>query len=150
MKSATTKMKTNRWQFRLPWRCTGMTWAASPNRARPGLHWKPLDASVGQVPTPYRPMVNEFVETTQNTNTINFSARPSALGQPLQVVAHAPNWGDSLNRQTEHHIDDVCGGSCVDAQQISRTPSPTVGNLLGDHHCWNFPMSRISWIGNLS
>ena len=45
-----------------------MTWAASPNRARPGLHWKPLDASVGQVPTPYRPMVNEFVETTQNTN----------------------------------------------------------------------------------
>ena len=46
-------------------------------------------------------------------------------------------------------IDDVCGGSCVDAQQISRTP-PTVGNLLGDHHCWNFPMTRMSWSGNLS
>ena len=46
-------------------------------------------------------------------------------------------------------VDDVCGGSCVDAQQISRTP-PTVGNLLGDHHCWNFPMTRMSWSGNLS
>jgi len=26
-----------------------------PNRARPGLHWKPLDAVIGQVPAPYRP-----------------------------------------------------------------------------------------------
>ena len=23
--------------------------------ARPGLHWKPLDAAIGQVPAPYRP-----------------------------------------------------------------------------------------------
>jgi hypothetical protein len=25
------------------------------DRARPGLHWKPLDATMGQVPVPYRP-----------------------------------------------------------------------------------------------
>jgi hypothetical protein len=32
--------------------------------------------------------------------------------------------------QTEHYGDDVCGGSCVDARQISCT-IPTVGNLWG-------------------
>jgi len=46
-----------------------MTRGALPNRARPGLHWKPLDAAIGQVPAPpAAAMVNEFVETTQNTN----------------------------------------------------------------------------------
>jgi hypothetical protein len=29
--------------------------SASPNRARPGLHWKPLDASIGKLPASYRP-----------------------------------------------------------------------------------------------
>jgi hypothetical protein len=27
----------------------------SPNEAYPGLHLKPLDAAIGQVPAPYRP-----------------------------------------------------------------------------------------------
>jgi hypothetical protein len=27
-----------------------------PDGARPGLHWKPLDAAIGQVPAPYRPV----------------------------------------------------------------------------------------------
>ena len=49
------------------------------------------------------------------------------LGQPLRMAAH------SLKRhhrggQTEHHGDDVCGGSCVDAWQNSRT-IPTVEKL---------------------
>jgi hypothetical protein len=71
MKSAMTKMKANRWQFRLPWQCSGTTRGASPNRACPGLHWKPLDDAIGQVPAciaPAAAMVNEFVETTQNIN----------------------------------------------------------------------------------
>jgi len=55
MKLATTKMKANRWQFRLPWRCSGTTRGASPDKARPGLHWKPLDAAIERVPAPYRP-----------------------------------------------------------------------------------------------
>ena len=42
------------------------------------------------------------------------------------MAAHASDRGDSLNQrhrggQTEHHGDDVCGGSCVDAWQNSRT-----------------------------
>ena len=28
---------------------------ASPDRAHPGFHWKPLDASIGRVPVPYCP-----------------------------------------------------------------------------------------------
>ena len=32
--------------------------------------------------------------------------------------------------QMEHHGDDVCGGSCVDARWISQT-IPTLGNLIG-------------------
>jgi len=35
-------------------RCSGTTRGASPDRARPGLHWKPLRST--------------FFETTQNTN----------------------------------------------------------------------------------
>ena len=47
------EMQVNSWQFRLPWRCSGTTWGASPNGAHPGLHSKPLDAAIGQVPAPY-------------------------------------------------------------------------------------------------
>jgi hypothetical protein len=28
---------------------------ASTDRAHPGLHWKPVDASIGKVPAPYCP-----------------------------------------------------------------------------------------------
>jgi len=74
MKSATTKMKANRWQFRLPWQCSHTIWGASLNRACPGLHWKPLlyaSISIGKCLcriTQAAAMVNEFVENTQNTN----------------------------------------------------------------------------------
>jgi hypothetical protein len=51
------------------------------------------------------------------------------------MADHVSDWGDSLNRrlkggQTEHHDDDVCGKSCVDARRISGT-IPTNGNLRG-------------------
>jgi len=53
------------------------------------------------------------------------------------MAAHGSDWGDSLNRRhrggKRHHHgdgDDVCGGSCVDARQISGT-IPTIGNLRG-------------------
>ena len=40
----------------------------------------------------------------------------------------------------EHHGDDVCGGSCVDARQNSCT-IPTVGNLCGGS--FSFPPEPI-------
>ena len=74
-------MHANRWQFRLPWRCSGTTRGASTDRARPGLHWKPLDAAIiaiGKVSPLYRPggrHGHEFVETTQYTNKTQLLAR---------------------------------------------------------------------------
>ncbi len=38
-------MKANRWRFLLPCRRGGTTRGTSPNGARPGLHWKPLDVT---------------------------------------------------------------------------------------------------------
>ena len=51
------------------------------------------------------------------------------------MAVHTSDWGDSLNQrhrggQTEHHGDDVCGESCVDARWISGT-IPTVEKLRG-------------------
>ena len=36
----------------LMWRCNA---GYMPDEAHPGLHSKPLDAAIGQVPEPYRP-----------------------------------------------------------------------------------------------
>ena len=64
-------MQANRQQFWWPWRCSGTMRGASPDGAHPGLHLKPLDAAIGQVPasivTPAA-MVDEFKFNTQNTN----------------------------------------------------------------------------------
>jgi len=50
------------------------------------------------------------------------------------MAAHMLDWGDPLNKRhggaNGHHGDDVCGGSCVDAQQ-NYCIIPTVGNLRG-------------------
>ena len=40
----------------------------------------------------------------------------------------AIHWIDAIGGQADHHGDDVCGGSCVDARLISGTIL-TVGNL---------------------
>jgi len=51
------KMKANRWQFQLPWQCSGIgtTRGTLPDGAHTGLHSKQLDAAIGQVPVPYHP-----------------------------------------------------------------------------------------------
>ncbi len=70
-KSIATKKQVNCWRFRLPWQCSGTTRGASPDRAHPGLHLKPLDVTIGRVPAPYCPggcMVNKFEWNTQNIN----------------------------------------------------------------------------------
>ena len=54
--------------FRLPCRRGGMTQGTSPDGARPELHWKPLDAKCLRRIAPAAAMVNEFIETAQNTN----------------------------------------------------------------------------------
>jgi hypothetical protein len=56
-------MKVNRWQFQLPWQYIhGFTRS----------HWMlPLGKCLRRI-APAAAMVNEFVETTQNTNNQNF------------------------------------------------------------------------------
>ena len=49
------KMQANCCQFRLPCGFGGKTRGASPDGAHQGLHWKPLDAAIGQVPALYYP-----------------------------------------------------------------------------------------------
>ncbi len=41
--------------FWWPWLCTDAIWSASPDAAWPGLHQKPLNATIGQLLAPYHP-----------------------------------------------------------------------------------------------
>jgi hypothetical protein len=50
------KIQANCWQFRLPWQCSGTTQGTSPDRAHRGLHSKPLDAAIDQLPVLYCPI----------------------------------------------------------------------------------------------
>ena len=64
-------MQANRWQFLLPCGCGGTSQGTSPDRACPGLHLEPLDAtwaSAWRRIAPAAVMVDEFVKTTLNTN----------------------------------------------------------------------------------
>ena len=60
------------WQFWLPYGCGTTTRGTLPDEARPGLQLEPLDAPPsGKCLCRIAPatiMVNEFVETTLNTN----------------------------------------------------------------------------------
>ena len=70
-KSTATKMKVNHWQIQLPWQCGGTTRGASPDRevqGFTGIHWMPPSGECLRCVVPAAVMVNEFVETTQNTN----------------------------------------------------------------------------------
>jgi hypothetical protein len=47
--------------------CSGTMRGASPDGAHPGLHSKPLDAVISQVPAPYRlPWLTILVENTKH------------------------------------------------------------------------------------
>ncbi len=48
-------MQANCWQFRLSCGCSGTMRGALPNGVHPWLHAKPLDATIGWVPTLYCP-----------------------------------------------------------------------------------------------
>jgi hypothetical protein len=55
-----------------------------------------------------------------------YKIRLTALVQPLRMIAHTLDCGDLLNRccmgsKGNTKGGDVCGGSCVDVGQISRT-----------------------------
>jgi len=102
--------------------------------------WRPLLTMMPCWP-PFLTAGEQFDENTSSCRIklmsviLSNQTKPSvtALGHPLQMAAHASDWGDSLNErhrggQMEHHGDDECGGSCVDARWNSCTIL-SVGNL---------------------
>ncbi len=60
------------------------------------------------------------------------ASAPSAspFGWPPTRQIGEIHWIDTIGGQTEHHGDDVCGGSCVDSQRNLST-IPTVEKLRG-------------------
>ena len=84
-----------------------------PNGAHPGHHSKPLDAAISQVPdiTPAATMVNEFVETTQNTNktqflTSNYGTFRALVISENFIPQNGPStqlWCDKLRKNVKHH-----------------------------------------------
>ncbi len=54
--------------FRWPWRCAGAIQTALPNAACPGLHWKPLDATIGQLLATYCPSSRQGNRQTNNNH----------------------------------------------------------------------------------
>ncbi len=52
-KSTATKIHVKCWQFWWPCGYGGVMWGASPNGAHLWLHAKPVDATIGRVPTPH-------------------------------------------------------------------------------------------------
>jgi len=78
MKSAMTKTKENCWQFRLPWQCSSTACNHRPIehvQGFTGSHWMPQLGKCLRRIAPAAAMVNEFVETTQNTNKTQLLAR---------------------------------------------------------------------------
>ncbi len=63
------RMHIQRWPFRWPCRGVEVIHAASPNAACPGLHWKPLDAAIGQLLAPY-PLGGRQGDSKQNNDVI--------------------------------------------------------------------------------
>ena len=71
---------------------------------------------------PFLTAGERIIENTSISVILSIYIKPrlSLLGQPLRMAAHTSDWDDSLNRhhrggQMEHHGDDVCEGSYVDA-----------------------------------
>ena len=66
-------------------------------------------------------------------STIYAKSSITALGQPFRKRLPVSDWADPQilcrsRGKRHHHVDDVCGGSCVCVDCTFRT-IPTVGNL---------------------
>ena len=105
-------MQANRWQFRLPWQCSSTTRGASAHGAHPGLHSKPLDASIGRVPAPYHPGgrhgVKEFESDAQNTNKTQLLASNYGTFRLLVVCANFNPKTESLLRSLMRQVLFKC------------------------------------------
>ncbi len=78
--------------FRRPCGCAGAIQTASPNAACPGLLRKPLDASIGQLLTPYCPSGRQGNRQTNNNQqmTLKGGQIDGHNNAPVRYRAHCP------------------------------------------------------------
>ena len=116
--------------FQSTWRCAGAIGNASPNVACPGLLRKPLDATIGQLLTPYCP------GGCQGDNQQNNDAKYPSLCWPFWLpwrcsgtIAHSARWRRFMafiKATTCRHRTSTCSDS------INRTCLPWL--FLTFHH----------------
>jgi hypothetical protein len=66
----------HRWPFQWPWRSAGAIQSASTNAAGPGLLWKPLDATIGQLLSSYCPSGRQGNSKQNNDKKMYQKDRP--------------------------------------------------------------------------
>ncbi len=108
-------MEANQWQFWLPCRRGDtMRWALSSG-AHPWLHAKPLDATIGQVPTPYCPggrHGRQFWMKHKNTNKTQLlpsflTVDPHVKAKPFRDPKHtlySRQQCNKLRTNVKHHF----------------------------------------------
>jgi len=81
--------------FRRSSRCAGTTPPTSTDRGGPGLHAKPLDASIGRVFAPYRPgrTAGSYAKKKRQKSTILVGRFAGPVGAPVRNQAHRPTEG---------------------------------------------------------
>ena len=81
--------------FRRSSRCAGTTPPTSTDRGGPGLHAKPLDASIGRVFAPYRPgrTAGSNAKQKRQKSIILASRFARPVGAPVRNQAHRPTEG---------------------------------------------------------
>lgn len=82
------KMYTDPWLFQWPCGCGSKMLGALPDGAHSGLHRKPLDAAIRQVPVPYRPGGCHGIDGGENKNMLKTQLLANNLqwyNQPLTI-----------------------------------------------------------------
>ncbi len=108
------KMQANWQRFQSPCRRGNTAQFASPNGAHPWLHAKPLDAAIGQVPTPYCPggchgqwfwMKHKNSNKTQllpSFFTVDQRKVAKQFWDPKRTL-NSPHWYNKLHKNVKHY-----------------------------------------------
>ena len=104
------KMKANRWKFWSPCRRGNTAQCALPKGAHPWLHAKPLDATIGRVPPPYRPGGChgwQFWMKHKNTNKtqlyLAFQCKKAKQFWDLKWTLYSHHQCDKLRTDVKHY-----------------------------------------------
>ena len=94
------------------WSCGGVEakHVASPDAACPGLHWKPLDAAIGQLLAPYR-FAMVTINKMMKQNVPSFLAVSMAIAMLRYYTARIARWRRFvafIKSTKRHHQASTC------------------------------------------